>query len=57
MSTCLRCQKSFGIICNTLGMLWWQKSFCSKTCADDYSKEYQERERLKQFTAWLARPG
>jgi hypothetical protein len=24
MNTCLRCQKSFDIICNTLGMLWWQ---------------------------------
>jgi hypothetical protein len=57
MNTCLRCQSPFGMIRRTLGMLWWQKSFCSKTCADSYVKEYQERERVSQFLSWLSRPG
>jgi hypothetical protein len=57
MNTCLRCQRPFGMTRKTLGILWWQKSFCSKTCADSYVKEYQERERVSQFLSWLSRPG
>jgi hypothetical protein len=57
MNTCLLCRRPFGMIRQTLGMLWWQKSFCSKTCAESYAKDCQEGERLKQFATWLARSG
>jgi hypothetical protein len=57
MKQCLHCEKPFGLVRKTLGALWWMKAFCSKRCADAYAKEHQQTERLKQFLAYLSRPG
>lgn len=40
----------------TIGMLWWQKDFCTQKCADDYRKELQQTERVRQFLVWLHSP-
>jgi len=53
---CLKCGAQFGLARRTIGTLWWQKDFCNKQCADDYQKELQQTERVRQFLHWLHSP-
>jgi hypothetical protein len=49
MKRCLYCKKPFGLVRKTFGIFWWTKEFCSKQCSNNYVKECQEREKVKQF--------
>jgi hypothetical protein len=48
-------QKALWLVRKAVGIFWWTKEFCSKRCADDYVKEHQQQERLKQFFSYLSR--
>ncbi len=56
MKRCLHCKKPFGLVRKTIGLFWWTKEFCSKRCADNYLKESQQQEKLKQFLSYLSWP-
>jgi hypothetical protein len=45
---------AFGLVRKTVGIFWWTKEFCSKQCSNNYVKECQEREKVKQFLAYLS---
>lgn len=53
MKRCQRCHNPFGLVRQTLGYCWWEKAFCSRTCADAYAHDYEQERRVWQYLSWL----
>jgi hypothetical protein len=56
VNACVRCGGKFGLIRRKLGVMIWEKQFCSRKCLESHRKELQQAERVRQFLAWLASP-